>query len=84
VLICPGFVPVEIPTEKRTPDRVCSTINLDELRAADSRGKETNDTFMRKIKEGKNQTQNFRIYFEMLAGFSGVSGSSNGDLFKNS
>jgi hypothetical protein len=52
VLICPGFVPAAVPTEERTPERVCSTINLVGLRVAESIARETNiATFMRAMKE---------------------------------
>jgi hypothetical protein len=64
VLICPGFVPVAIPTEERTPERVCSTINLVELRAADSRARETNNTtFMRKMKEEEKSNTKIQNLF---------------------
>jgi hypothetical protein len=58
VLICPGFVPAAVPTEERTPERVCSTINLVDLRVAESTARETNiATFMSAMKEeGKSNT----------------------------
>jgi hypothetical protein len=64
VLICPGFVPVAIPTEERTPERVCSTINLAEILEADSRAKETNNTtFMRAMKEEERSNTKIQNLF---------------------
>jgi hypothetical protein len=64
VLICPGFVPVAIPTEKRTPERVCSTINLVELLEADSRARGTyNTTFMRATKEEERSNTKIQNLF---------------------